>query len=131
MLTDFIHLKNNGLFPLWLDFLLISCFAAAAFMSGLLSLKFAYHSFMSLITVPEYLFLVISSFLGGFGVYLGRFLRWNSWDIFKNPLKCFIEGIYNLSNPFALITALFFTLILFSSYMLVKKIAEREYFGSF
>ena len=36
-------------------------------------------------------FVVTSSFLTGFGVYLGRVLRWNTWDILAHPENLWVS----------------------------------------
>jgi uncharacterized membrane protein len=37
--------------------------------------------------------------LGSFGVYLGRFLRWNSWDIISNPFQLLQSIGYRIFSP--------------------------------
>ena len=37
--------------------------------------------------------------LTGFGMYLGRFLRWNSWDVFSNPISIFIDTFSRIAMP--------------------------------
>ncbi len=87
IITDLIHLQRQTVVPVWFDAIIL-------FSSALLGLILA---FVSLFRVEEFLRLKFTSskiniaiplllFLGSFGVYLGRFLRWNSWDIIQNPL---------------------------------------------
>jgi uncharacterized membrane protein len=38
-------------------------------------------------------------FLSGFGIYIGRFLRWNSWDVINNPVPLFGDIIHRFANP--------------------------------
>ena len=58
-------------------------------------------------------------FLGSFGVYLGRFLRWNSWDIISNPFRLLVSISGRVLSPFdhlqtwgvtCLLTTLFYLL---------------------
>jgi uncharacterized membrane protein len=42
---------------------------------------------------------VVSLVLSGYGVYLGRVLRWNSWDIITNPRGLFASIADCLLNP--------------------------------
>jgi uncharacterized membrane protein len=37
------------------------------------------------------LFIMACLFLGSYGIYLGRFLRFNTWDIFADPIGLFIK----------------------------------------
>jgi uncharacterized membrane protein len=38
-------------------------------------------------------------FVCAFGIYLGRHLRWNSWEIFIAPGKFFLDVIDRFINP--------------------------------
>jgi uncharacterized membrane protein len=49
-------------------------------------------------------------FLCGFGVYLGRFLRYNSWEIISNPNILISDIIEILISPFQNSDAWLFTL---------------------
>ena len=56
--------------------------------------------------------------LTGFGVYLGRFRRWNSWDIVTDPVALFHDIATRLADPVRhwqmwALTALFAGLLLF------------------
>lgn len=84
--TDFIHLRTRPPVPLWFDVaLLLSCAA-----TGIL---FAFTSVADVQSVIAarwgkriaWTFALAVLVLCGFGIYLGRFLRWNSWELATEP----------------------------------------------
>ncbi len=104
ILTDLIHLKQRGTFPVWYDLILILAFAWTG-------LAFGFYSLIEIESILRKKFndnfiKVISTtllFASAFGVYIGRFLRWNSWDIVSNPLELFYDithrFIYPMEHP--------------------------------
>ena len=62
-------------------------------------------------------------FLSSFGIYLGRFIRWNSWDIVSKP-EILINSILKNSNHYAveftISFGLFLILIYFALYCLTN-----------
>ena len=88
LLTDLIHLGPRPHVPLWfLLAMLLSC-AGAGTLLGYLSL-IAVHTAVDAKwgKVTGWAVVVSSLLLCGFGIYLGRFLRWNSWDAFTHPIR--------------------------------------------
>jgi uncharacterized membrane protein len=85
MITDLFHLRARAEFPLWYDTMLLFWFAAVGVVLFYLTLfnleKAIGRHFNGWITQ---LSIVIICFLNGFGIYLGRFLRFNSWDLMSN-----------------------------------------------
>jgi uncharacterized membrane protein len=86
ILTDFVHLRPRGGSPFWFDMILIASFAWTGLLLGFASL------YLMQRLVEKYYgwwkgwaFVVVVSFLSSFGIYLGRFERWNSWDIARDP----------------------------------------------
>jgi uncharacterized membrane protein len=101
ILTDLFHLKYVNTMPMWFDLLLILSFAWVGLLFGFLSLwdieKFLEKS------LNKKLIPILSScmlFLGSFGIYLGRYLRWNSWDIMQQPLGIIYDIGDRVINPF-------------------------------
>ena len=47
-----------------------------------------------------------------FGVYIGRFLRWNSWDVFANPVSLFGDVYERIASPVWHLSAWLFTFLL-------------------
>jgi uncharacterized membrane protein len=50
-------------------------------------------------------------FLSGYGIYLGRIERWNSWDILTNPMNLVIHIIKTMIEYKLLIQAMSITLV--------------------
>ncbi len=87
VLTDFVHLHGYGNPLWWYDVLLLAASAGTGWLLGLLSLQLVHR----IVTAgagshTAWLLVAAVSWLTGLGVYLGRFLRFNSWDVARNPL---------------------------------------------
>lgn len=110
IITDLLHLKISTNKLLWLDILVISNFAISGlllFLFSLLDMEILlkkYTNKSKLIVIPLF-------FLNGFGVYLGRFLRYNSWELFQNPTPLFNDILNIILHPSKHTEAWLFTLL--------------------
>jgi uncharacterized membrane protein len=100
IITDFMHLGESPIVPLWFDVFLLFTASWNGLLLGVLSLfkieKFLENKFSSRLAS---FCIVICLFLCGFGVYAGRFLRWNSWEIFTDPKNIMEDAVQRLLNP--------------------------------
>ncbi len=86
ILTDFIHLQRPFHPWAWAHLLLLVWFSFAGLASGVLSLQIVHRCVAERAgPVVGWLFVAGVSLLTGLGVALGRFQRWNSWDILHQP----------------------------------------------
>jgi uncharacterized membrane protein len=101
LLSDFIHLPESRATPLWYDALMLAAFAWTGLVLGFASLYL-----MQMIwrqragTLLSWLGVVAALALGSLGVYLGRFLRFNSWDALVRPRAIAHVIGTELENPF-------------------------------
>ncbi|WP_296314173.1 DUF1361 domain-containing protein [Winogradskyella sp. UBA3174] len=111
IITDLIHIRLGNDSFLWLDVLVVLSFALSGLLLFYLSIIDMQHliskSFkrISIGTVTT-----IILFLCGFGVYLGRFLRYNSWEIVSGPQHLISDIISIIISPFQNLEAWLFTL---------------------
>ena len=101
ILTDILHLTRASHAPAWYDLaLLLSC-SGTGLLVGYLSLMDVQGIIArSVGTVWGWLFALTSLVLSGFAIYLGRFLRWNSWDVLFSPTLVF-EILGAMMRPWA------------------------------
>lgn len=101
IITDLFHLWKHPGVPLWYDLLLIFSFAMNGIAMGFYSLyrieKWLGRHITAVWIRPIRMAIMIAS---GFGVYLGRFQRWNSWDIVTQPLSLLKDITGHLIHPF-------------------------------
>lgn len=101
ILTDLVHVRASHGIYIWYDLLAILTFAWTGLLYGFISLtdveKLLSARFKSWIAGSIVAGLL---FLGSFGVYLGRFLRFNSWDVIQNPFQLFGDIVTRIVNPF-------------------------------
>lgn len=97
---------------MWFDLLLILSFAWNGLVLGLASLLNV-HFFLAqkLGYIRSWIAVLLLLVLCGFGIYLGRFLRWNSWDAFTDPLSIIGSSFRVLSDPSNKLNATGFTII--------------------
>lgn len=86
--TDLIHLKKNLQAPLWFDLILILSFALMGFIYYAKCMREMLLFLSDRFQAGRMKLLELAIvFLSSFGVYLGRYLRLNSWDLFTNPFS--------------------------------------------
>lgn len=101
ILTDFIHLGAIPGAPRWFDVLLIGSFAATGLLLGLASLLLVHHVVEARRgRVAGWVLAIGSLALSSIGIYLGRFPRFNSWDVLANPEGLVGVVLHRLGDPF-------------------------------
>lgn len=99
VLTDLVHLKHKPPVPEWFDLGLLLSFAGTSLFIGYLSLL-DIHAWINGRTGRRWgwSLVIVTLFLSSFGIYLGRFLRWNSWDVLLSPGRLMSDMLFALSN---------------------------------
>lgn len=96
MITDLAHLTIDYHRDLtWHDVIMLFFYAEVSLFNGLVSVYWMHESWKRMFSTKwTRIFLFLSFPLAGFGVYLGRVHRMNSWDIVHDP-KGFLIGLFN------------------------------------
>ena len=129
ILTDLFHLGNFSGIPLWFELAMILSFAWNGLILGILSVR-QMEKMMEryLAKRTELYFICPIMFLNSLGVYIGRYLRFNSWDVITNPLQL-VTDISNLAfHPFlfkyawgmVICFSIFITLV----YLILKRLSK-------
>jgi len=134
ILTDLQHLAGNWRdVPVWYDVMLLIWFAFTGLLLGMVSLFL-----MQEIIRREFGrwvgwgFVTMVAGLSSAGVYVGRFLRWNSWDIFSNPTGMAQYTIQSAQDPslqsvgFTSLFAAFFLFLYITLYTFGHLLLERQ-----
>ena len=132
MISDLLHLthRTSTSVPGWYDAAMLFFFALTGLFIGVVSLNYV-HSYLRTIFSKIWAWAIVSCsiFLSGFGVYLGRFLRWNSWDVIGEPMGLLKDVFDRIIHPMdhfqTYIVTFVFTVILFFAYFLFVSSKER------
>jgi len=117
--TDLIHLTTRFVGHFWVDLTLILLCALTGLVLGFVSLYLMQSVVARMFgRIASWLFIAVVAALSSFGVYLGRFVRVNSWDIVTRPAKLY-RGINDwASDPFAHATSFAFP-VLFATFLFI------------
>ena len=101
ILTDLQHLsRTSSDAPLWFDVILLIWFSWTGMLLGLVSLYLMHEIVQRWFgRWVGWVFVLIVSGSSSAGIYVGRFLRWNSWDILSNPSELAIDVLGLVIDP--------------------------------
>ncbi len=111
LVTDFIHFHSTSKTK-WLDIVLLSNYALAGILLFYFSLRNLKETCYNLIPqkwqAPATFGIIAAS---AYGIYLGRVLRFNSWDVLTNPLELANSIFRSIFNPNCFVHTAYITLL--------------------
>jgi uncharacterized membrane protein len=135
LVTDLLHYEERQPVPFWYDILLVVSATWNGLLLGLVSLMnvetfLARHLKPVWVTVCVFISLLLCSY----GVFLGRFLRLNSWDIASTPIDLAYNSARHVLQPqrytklwvFTILLAVLLSLIYFTLKNLPKMREEKH-----
>jgi uncharacterized membrane protein len=131
LLTDFIHLRPRPGVPMWFDAAMLASFAASGWLLGLLSLEVWKRLLEERLgRVAAWVGVLAVSVLCGYGIYLGRFERWNSWNVLDRPRSLLEAVLGHMSEPLThrwlLVTTGVFAGLVLLSYLAFESLVPRR-----
>jgi len=118
MVTDYIHLQDVARVDIIFDTVMFTLPIATAFGLGLVSMYLVHQQLQRRMDwLRTWRVMSVVALLSGFAIYIGRFLRWNTWDMITNPSGILFDLSDMLIQPFAHLqmvttTVSFFVLIM-------------------
>lgn len=124
MISDFIHLQEIPRVDILFDVLMFTSFIFTGVLLGFSSLYLIHNQLRRRLTERAAAYwLGVTLLICSFAIYVGRDLRWNSWDILTNPAGLLFDVSDRLMHPGAypqmLVTVISFTALLSTMYFLV------------
>lgn len=135
VLTDLIHLNPTGEVSLLYDIAQIGTLVLCGFFLGFTSLYLIHRELEKRVSNwRAALYVGVIILLSSFGIYLGRVLRWSSWDVVSNPGGLILNISDRLIDPRAhissfTVTALFFvtlSVMYLSFYSYIRPLPRRR-----
>ena len=133
--TDLVHLRARPPVPVWFDALILTSAALAGLLAGFVSLWLV-HQMAEERFGRRWGWILCASVLSvaSFGIYLGRFARFNSWDLLTAPREILYDVSERVADPLSGSTALgvtlSFTALQLVSYVVIRSLGELTTLGS-
>lgn len=100
IITDLFHLEDRKVVPLWFDLALIFSFAWNGILLGIASIRQMEKMLMcKWPQLQEWQFVYPMMLLNALGIYIGRYLRYNSWDVITDPFQLTEDVLYLFVHP--------------------------------
>lgn len=133
ILTDLQHLaKETTDAPLWYDVIVMVWFAWTGLLLGIVSLYLIHDIVQRTFGHGVgWVFVFLVSGLSSFGVYLGRFVRFNSWDILNDPKEIVVTILGLAIDPtkrlvaFTVLFAAFYLFVYLTLYSFAHLVQEQ------
>jgi uncharacterized membrane protein len=131
LITDIMSLQPQPEIPYWFDLILYVAFAWTGCFLGLVSLLLIQEVVRQAAgALASWLFILGVLALNSFGIYLGRFLRWNSWDVILNPWPLFTEIAQQVRHPLAhfqtVVFSALFTFFFLAAYLMLVAVTRFQ-----
>jgi uncharacterized membrane protein len=129
--TDLIHLTTRFYGHFWVDLMLILLCALTGLVLGFVSLYLMQSVVERMLgRAASWAFIAAVAALSGFGIYLGRFMRFNSWDVLFRPVQLY-RGIGNwaagpLADLHSLAFPMLFATFVFITYLMLYALTHLQ-----
>jgi uncharacterized membrane protein len=129
LVSDLIHLQITGEVSVLYDAVLFMSFIFNGYVAGFMSIYVVHKEVLRRLG-EDTSHLLISGvlLLSSLAIYLGRALRWNTWDVLVNPAGILFdvsEQVINpVSHPQSVVTTLTFFMLLGSMYAVIWQVVH-------
>lgn len=125
IVTDLIHIHDTGEVGIVYDVVMMTTYVLTGTLLGFVSLlmieKELRRGLSARISTLGILMIIL---LSSFAIYLGRYLRWNSWDVLANPASILLDVADRIFRPYdhplAFTTTLLFFITITGTYYGLK-----------
>lgn len=102
IVTDLVHVRGPHDPSYWCDLVMVLSFAFAGMVAGIASMRLVRTTVAAMAgRTVSHLVILGSAILCGVGIYIGRVLRWNSWDVLTSPHELLPQMAQVLINPWS------------------------------
>ncbi len=127
IITDLFHIQHVSQPLLWFDTMSLFVFALTGLLLGLYSILIVHRMIRPLAgNVLTWVLIFSSQLLSGFGIYLGRVGRWNSWDVLTSPSALTLAITRAYHDHLSLKLTIAYGLVLFLMYVAFYWYIEYE-----
>lgn len=127
MVSDLVHVHLTGEVSVYFDTVLFASFIFNGFIAGYLGAYLVHKEVQKRTTMlRSYAIMAMVFLLSGYAIYLGRVLRWNTWDALVQPDALLFDISDNIINPLnhpqAFVVTLSFALLITVFYVVACEI---------